>query len=195
MQLRTFKKFQIDEMVDRYHYFVGTNEKLSTIKRNFQFFQHLIITKFLNGKPFTLNTERLRRITSTYQNYIDALAIYNCLSPIIEKEHRKGSGRRCTLFVIPQQLEYTTTTINDRDLISKFFKYGDSLIEDEILTYESLTEKKKKLAEELKKIEREEKPQNLELPTIDFNKMTIGELLKEGYKITLDKGYKIHILQ
>lgn len=195
MQLRTFKKFQIDEMVDRYHYFFGTNEKLSTIKRNFQFFQHLIITKFLNGKPFTLNTERLRRITSTYQNYIDALAIYNCLSPIIEKEHRKGSGRRCTLFVIPQQLEYTTTTINDRDLISKFFKYGDSLIEDEILTYESLTEKKKKLAEELKKIEREEKPQNLELPTIDFNKMTIGELLKEGYKITLDKGYKIHILQ
>ena len=195
MQLRTFKKFQIDEMVDRYHYFFGTNEKLSTIKRNFQFFQHLISTKFLNGKPFTLNTERLRRITSTYQNYIDALAIYNCLSPIIEKEHRKGSGRRCTLFVIPQQLEYTTTTINDRDLISKFFKYGDSLIEDEILTYESLTEKKKKLAEELKKIEREEKPQNLELPTIDFNKMTIGELLKEGYKITLDKGYKIHILQ
>lgn len=187
----------MDEMVDRYHYFFGTNEKLSTIKRNFQFFQHLIITKFLNGKPFTLNTERLRRITSTYQNYINALALYNFLSPITEKERRKGSGRRCTLFVIPQPLEYTTTTINDRDLISKFFKYGDSLIEDEveILIDLSLQEKKKKLAEENEKIKREEKPQNMELPTIDFNKMTIGELLKEGYKITLDKGYKIHILQ
>lgn len=195
MILRKFRNFQIDEMVDRYHYFFGTNEKLSTIRKNFQFFQHLIITKFLFGKPFTLNAKRLMKITPNYQNYINVLALYNFLSPITEKERRKGSGRRCTLFVIPQQLEYTTTTINDPDLISKFFKYG--VIEDEIkrLIDASLTEKKKKLAEENEKIKREEKLQNLELPTIDFNKMTIGELLKEGYKITLDKGYKIHILQ